>query len=271
MVVRLVFGIVYVVLGALGVALLLSPDAGSEADRYGTAFFGSLLAIVSAGGLALVVFIPLFALRRPGPVLGIAPSGVPAAFFRRSRFMLVTSVLVMIALAGWLGAAAVVLFGHGEYVWAALAAGCALVLLRPPAVLVTGRVGPGGLWLTRSGVEYRKEAVHWTLAWSDLQRVERNGEGRALVAALPHAARSGVAAVEPLVLVLDVHARPQVRRTTRRVWSRECSVPPGMLCVDCFDLAGGREQIAGAIERYRTHPALREHLGTAAAVSQLAG
>ena len=260
MVVRLVFGVVYVVLGVLGVALMLSPDAGSDVDRYGALFFGSMLAIVSTAGLALVLFIPLFALLRPGPVPGTAPSGAPALFFRRSRFMVVASVLMMLALVGWLGAAAFVLAGHGERGWAALAATCALVLLWPLAAVVTRRIEPGGLWLTRAGVEYRKEAVGWTLAWTDLRGVECDGESRPRASALPQPVRFGVAAVEPLMLVLDVDARPQMRRTTGRAWNRECPAPPGMLCVDCFDLAGGRGQIAEAIERYRTRPALREHL-----------
>jgi hypothetical protein len=70
-------------------------------------------------------------------------------------------------------------------------------------------------------------------------------------------------AVEPLALVLRHGARHEVRRTVRRMmWNRECRVVPGVVSVDCFDVAGGRSPIAEMIEQYLHHPWSRKHLGT---------
>jgi hypothetical protein len=98
--VRLAFATGYVLLCALGAGLLMYPAQRSEADRYVSLFFGVLLALIGVGGLVLVLFIPLFDRCRPGPVLATAPSGNPARFFRRSPFMVVTSVVFCLAFAG---------------------------------------------------------------------------------------------------------------------------------------------------------------------------
>jgi hypothetical protein len=79
---------------------------------------------------------------------------------------------------------------------------------------------------------------------------------------LPYAVGLGVAAVEPLVLNLDVGVCLAPRRTAWWVWSSECRIPRGMVCIDCFDLAGGRSVIADMIERSLAYPRSREQLGT---------
>ena len=115
-------------------------------------------------------------------------------------------MVFLVFLVGWSGALAIVLYGHGHGVWASLVVPLALVFLWPVAVLPAGRIKPGGLWLTPDGLEYRKEAVSWTLAWSDLDRLDRTGSA-VQKGVLPHASGLGVAAVEPLVLALRPGAR----------------------------------------------------------------
>ena len=135
--------------------------------------------------------------------------------------MTVVSVVFLVFLVGWSGALAIVLYGHGHGVWASLVVALALVFLWPVAVLPAGRIKPGGLWLTPDGLEYRKEAVSWTLAWSDLEGIDRTGSA-VQKGVLPHASGLGVAAVEPLVLALRPGARLEVLRSVWWVWSREC-------------------------------------------------
>ena len=137
----------------------------------------------------MVLFVPLFDRCRPGPVLSTAPTGAPAMFFRRSPFMTVVSVVFCLAFAVWAGALAVVLYGHGHGVWASVPAPLAGVLLWPVAVLLTGRIKPGGLWLTPVGLEYRKEAVSWTLPWPDVDRIDPAEPG-VQTGALPYASGS---------------------------------------------------------------------------------
>ena len=258
---RLAFATGYVLLCALGAGLLMYPAQRSEADRYVSLFFGVLLALIGVGGLVLVLFIPLFDRCRPGPVLATAPSGNPAMFFRRSPFMVVTSVVFCLAFAVWAGTLAVVLHGHGYVVWASVHAVLAGVLLWPVAVVLTGKIKSGGLSLPPVGLEYRKEAVSWTLAWSDVDRIDR-AESGVQAGALPYASGTGVATVQPVVLALRPEARAEVRRTVWWIWSRECRVPPGRVCIDCVDLAGGPRLITGAIERHLSAPSFREQLGT---------
>jgi hypothetical protein len=259
---RLVFGIGYVLMGAFGVIALGSvPQAETDADRYLAFFAGAGFAMIGLGGLVLILFIPLFDRLRPGPVLSTAPSGSAATFFRRSPFITVATVVFCLAFALWAGALAVVLYGYGHGVWASLLAVLALVLIWPVAVVPTGKIKAGGLWLTPVGLEYRRDAVSWTVPWADLDRVDR-AESTVQRGVLPYASGRGVVAVQPLVLVLRLDASPEVRRSVRWIWSRECRVRPGRVCVDCFDLAGGSALIAETIERYRAYPRSREQLGT---------
>ena len=176
-----------------------------------------------------------------------------------------TSVVFCLALAVWAGTLAVVLHEHGYVVGASVPAVLAGVLLWPVAVVLTGKIKPGGLWLTPVGLEYRKEAVSWTLAWSDVDRIDR-AESGVPAGALPYASGTGVAAVQPVVLALRPGVLPVVRAEVRCtawwIWSRECRVPPGRMCIDCVDLAGGPRLITGAIERHLSDPRFREQLGT---------
>lgn len=256
-----VFGAGYVLLGALGLGMLLHPSLRSETDWYVGVFLGALLALVGVTGVVLLAFVALHDRLRLGPALGTAPSGAPATFFRRSPFMVVAGVLVPLALALWLGALAVVLYRHGHGGWASLVALCTLCVLWPVVVAGTGKVEVGGLWLTRTGLEYRREAVGWALPWSELHHVEPQPHDRTVVGALPHTGGRTVP-VQPVVLALEPEARLDVRRTVRWAWDRECRVPDGRVCIDCVDLAGGPALITEAIAHYLAHPRLREQLGT---------
>jgi hypothetical protein len=262
---RLGWGVGYAIMGGFGVLSLVVLPGVDPADRLDTAFVGSLLALIGLGGLLVVGFVPWYDRYRPGPVLATAPSGAPATFFRRSRFLPVVSVLMTTGLTCWSGVLSGVLLRHGHPVWASSLAAFALLLCWPLVVALSGGVRVGGLWLTPAGLEYRKEAVAWTLGWPDLARVDPEAAG-VTTGVLPSPSGGGVRAVQPVVLVLRVGARPVVRRTARWVWNRECDGPIGTVCVDCVDLAGGSELIAGMIERCVAYPALRAQLGTAASL-----
>lgn len=260
---RWVFGVTYLLMAAFGVAGLGTVrDAASTEDRLVALFAGSLFALIGALGLLLLLFVPVHARLRPAAGRAVAPSGAPALYFRRSPFLLVVSLVFCLGLGAWLAAAAVVLVGYGQVGWAVPPGVCAPVLLWPVVVATTGRVVPGGLWLTPSGLEYRKEAVSWTVAWSALRGVEHPADALTDVDVLPRANRRGVAAVAPVVLSLREGCGPEVRWVTRWAWHRECRAPRGMLCVDCVDLAGGPTVIAETIGRCLAYPGFRTHLGT---------
>jgi hypothetical protein len=265
---QLLFGVGYVVIGAIGVALLQFRPSGPEAGtgRWFVLFPGMLLVLVAAGGLVLVAFVVLFARFRPGPVVGTAPSGAPATFFRRSAFLPVMSVVMTVALASLLGAVAVVAHAHAHDVAAVLLVFGAVALLAFVVVpVVAGRIAIGGLWLTPAGVEYRRDAAGWALSWSELQHVEHRPQQWTVVGALPSTG-GRVVPVEPVVLRLALGVRVPVHRTVRGMWNRECRMPQDMVCIDCFDLAGGAPMIAEAIDHYLLFPELRDHLGTAASM-----
>ena len=204
-------------------------DFGSEASRYTAIFIASVLAMVSFSGLATIVFMSLFARFRAGPALEAAPSGAPATFFPRSPFMTVMSVVFLVFLVGWSGALAIVLYGHGHGGWASLVVALALVFLWPVAVLLTGQIKSGGLWLTPDGLEYRKEAVSWTLAWSDLDGVDRT-RSAVQKGVLPHASGLGVVAVvgpadalaaAEMATRADLRGRaPSTRSSSANPWAR---------------------------------------------------
>jgi len=256
---RLLFGIGYILLGLIAAALLGSASA--EPGRYILTFSGALLGLVGVVGIVVILFIPLFDRFRPEPVIGTAPSGASATCFRRSPFMVATGVAMVLGFGCWLAALAVVLHGTGHDVWAslvALGAAGSLWLLVPVA---TGKVKPGGLWITPSGLEYRREAVSWNLRWSELDGLEYPPEKWTVIGILPSTGGRPVP-VDPVVLRLDLGARLDVQRRLGRLWNRECVMPHGLVCVDCFDVAGGPLLIAETIERYLAYPGQREQLGT---------
>jgi hypothetical protein len=261
---RVLFGLGYAVMGTFCAAGLLSQPGP---DRHGTIAIASFITAISFGGLVLILFILVFPRFRPGAALGTAPSGLPAVVFRRLPVMMLVSTSFCAFLVGWSGWLASVLHENGHEVWASLSVAFALLMLWPLAVLVSGRIEPGGLWLTPIGLEYRNEAVSWTVPWSDLRRVDRTDV--VPVGVLPDTVGRGRAAIEPLGLELESTARLEVRRTTRWIWNREHPVSEWEVCIDCFDLAGGRQVIADLIERHLRWPRSREHLGTRWSLSRL--
>jgi hypothetical protein len=232
----LLFGAGYVLMGLLGVAGLVYGD-----DTF-SAFWATLLLLIAVAGAAKWGFRHRFDRQRPDPVLGTAPSGAPATFFRRSPFTVVLSVLVTGALALWCAAAAVALFRAGHDGWALLLAGLAALLLWPVVVAAMGRVAAGGLWLTEAGVEHRNGAVRWAVPWSDLQ---------------------AVVAAEPIRLQLRPGAAPRIERTVPWIWSYELRKPADQLGIVASDLAGGPALIVAMLAHYLGEPRIRERLGTA--------
>jgi hypothetical protein len=151
---RVLFGLGYAVMGTFCAAGLLSQPGP---DRHGTIAIASFITAISFEGLVLILFILVFPRFRPGAALGTAPSGLPAVVFRRLPVMMLVSTLFCAFLVGWSGWLASVLHENGHEVWASLSVAFALLMLWPLAVLVSGRIEPGGLWLTPIGLEYRNE------------------------------------------------------------------------------------------------------------------
>jgi hypothetical protein len=233
---RLLLAGTYIGLGMIGVLLL------SLLDRPDATLYGSLLVLIAVGGLAMVGHPVWFDRHRPGPELATAPSGAPALYFRRSPFIVTLSVLFCVAFAGWLGAAAVLLYRGGHVGWGSSLVALALLVLWPVGVAALGRIGPGGLWLTPSGVQHRNEALSWAVPWSDV---------------------IDVVAGEPVLLRLRVGARPATRRTVRWVWNRVPRTPEGSVGIPTAYLAGGAELVVAVLADQLTHPRQRELLGTA--------
>ena len=256
---RIGWGVGYALMAAFGVVGTYVA-AGTVA-----ALPAALLALIGAGGLAMVSFIRWFDRHRPAPVLAVAPSGAQGTFFRRSRFMIGFSVLCTLGLAGWTGALAAALFRLGHDVTAIAVTTLTVLLLWPPAMAALGKVKPGGLWLTPFGLEHRQESTSWAVSWADLAAVERHPTQRVV----PPAAGLGAAAIQPVRLDLQAGGYPAVKRTTRWVWDREIREGRGALVVDAYDLAGGPAMIATAIEHYLAYPRLRGHLGTVRSLPRL--
>ncbi|HVH22236.1 MAG TPA: hypothetical protein VNA11_07250 [Pseudonocardia sp.] len=256
---RIGWGVGYALMAAFGVVGTYVA-AGTVA-----ALPAALLALIGAGGLAMVSFIRWFDRHRPAPVLAVAPSGAQGTFFSRSRFMIGFSVLCTLGLAGWTGALALVLYRLGHDVTAMLVTALTVLLLWPAAVAALGKVKPGGLWLTPFGLEHRQESTSWAVSWADLAAVERHPTQRMV----PPPSSLG-AAIQPVRLDLQAGGFPAIQRTTRWTWDREVREPgQEALVVDAYDLAGGPAMIAIAIEHYLAYPRLRGHLGTARSLPRL--
>ena len=243
----------YGALGALGVFGVL---AGGGAPAV---LIGGLLALIGTGGLGVVAFALWRGRYRLEPGVGIAPSGAPATFFRRSRFMIVWRLLFGYALAALALVGTGMLYRWGYFGWALLVGLIGLLVLYPVVVMVTGPIRPGGLWLTPSGVEYREPAVSWAVSWSELVAVR---PGTAPTCSADRPAKSAwlycyTQADNAVVLVLNTGVRPVVSRRMR--WGGE--IPgDGALYIDSYQLAGDAPMITKMIGRCLAHPTLREEL-----------
>lgn len=238
----------WVLVGGYASLVLLGVAAAGWWRSPAGAPAGVLLLGIGVAGLYLALVLPRAGRRRPPVDVGVAPSGLPATFLPRRADVVVASVVVTLALAGWSGWVAWLLAAHGRPGWAVAAAASAVVLLVPCAAAATGRVSPGGLWLTAAGVEHRRETTTWAVRWSDVQRVHPEPAG--------YAAESGLVPVEPVVLRLRPGVRPEVRRTARWAWkNRSAAAPPGAVRIDTFGLAGDQWTVIGlVVERLATRP-----------------
>lgn len=232
---RRLLAVAYALLGALGAAAVW------QQGHPAMIFFGALLLIVAIGGAAWLLLGAWFDRHRPEPVLAAAPSGAAATYFPRSRFMIVMGVSLSLALGGWLVAVAAAAYLAGHSGWALSALALALVSLSPVAVAAAGRIRAGGLWLTRTGIEYRNEATSWSVPWSGVLHV---------------------VAEEPVRLRLERGTEPDLRRSVRWVWNREPAVPDGSVGIDTSFLAGGTPRVLAVLAHYLDDPRLRAQLGT---------
>ena len=117
----------------------------------------------------------------------------------------------------------------------------ALVSLSPVAVAAAGRIRAGGLWLTRTGIEYRNEATSWSVPWSGVLHV---------------------VAEEPVRLRLERGTEPDLRRSVRWVWNREPAVARRFRR-HRHQLPGRRHpRVLAVLAHYLDDPRLRAQLGT---------
>jgi hypothetical protein len=235
------YGLGYLLLALLGAGLV-----ASAADRTLGLLLGLLLLLIAASGGALVGFDWWYAGHRPGATTGTAPSGVPATAILRSPVPTAMSVAVPVALAVWALVGSLVADHLATRVVLLLVA-CGIAT--PLVAVVRGRVAPGGVYLTRQGIEQRKEAVSWSLPWDRV---------------------AGVVPGEPLALVLAGPAPDPVIRT-RRLWRREPTGPAGVVAVDSRYLAEAPEVVAELVARCLVHPPLRERLGTPELLAEIRG
>ena len=234
------YGLGYLLLAALGAGLV-----GYTGDRLLGLLFGLLLLIVAAAGLVLVGFDTWYVRHRPGVTVATAPSGVPATAFPRSPVPTAMSVVVPVLLALWALAGSLLADDvAARVVLLLLAAG----LATPLVAVVRGRVVPGGLYLTPTGVEQRKEAVSWSIPWDDLD---------------------GVVPGEPLALSLRAPA-PERTVRTRLLWQREPRGLPGVVAVDSRYLAADPVVVAAVVGRCLADPAARARMGTPDVVDEIA-
>lgn len=234
------YGLIYLALAALGALLLAYADGEALA-----VLSGLLLLLLAGAGGVLVAFDWWSPAHRAGVALATAPSGQPATAFVRSPVPTVMSTLLPSLLAAW-AALGVVLAGSpaARVVLAAVA----LLLLWPVVPVVRGRIAPGGLYLTPTGIEQRKEAVTWSVSWAQV---------------------SGAVPGEPLAVTLNGPA-PAPAATTRVLWRREPDSPPGVLAVDSRYLAADPTVIAAVVTRCVAQPDLRARLGTPESVREVA-
>lgn len=232
---RRLLALAYALMGVLGAALLWQWGHPS------VVFFGVLLLIVAISGAVWLLCGAWFERNRPDPVLATAPSGAAATFFPRSRFVIVMGVLLSSALAGWLLAVAAAAYLGGHPGWALFALALALLSFSPVAVAAAGKIRAGGLWLTRSGIEYRNEATSWSVPWSGVRHV---------------------VAEEPVRLRLERGSAPVVQRSVPWIWNREPAAPEGSVGIDTSFLAGGAPRVLAVLAYYLDDPRLREQLGT---------
>lgn len=248
---------IMLIFGGTGLALSVAYPGPSDP--------GSVLAAVfffgcGACGLTRQVYLRRVDTRRREPVLGPAPSGAPATCFLRSPLVAAVTGVITLFVAGWLGAVAVVVYGHGYYYEALLLTGALLFLVWRLALLATRRTVLGGLWLTRSGVEYRRNATGWRVSWEQLERVLS-------VAEAEHAPPRPVRRPgEPVFLVLPADERAEGVRQGR--WGRDhrYRFPDNVLVVDTAGLSGDRALIVETLERHLSFPPMRATLGTAASL-----
>jgi hypothetical protein len=236
---NLAYTLGYVLLALLGAALV-----GYAGDRTLGLVGGALLLLVAAGGFALVGFDGWYVRHRPGLETAEAPSGVPATAFLRSPVPFVLSVVVPVLLALWALAGSLV---ADQVATRVVLLVVAIGFATPLVAVVRGQVAPGGLYLTPSGIEQRKEAVSWSVPWEHV---------------------SGVVPGEPLALTLSGPA-PQPVVRTRWLWRREPSAPAGVLAVDSRYLAERPVVVAELVARCVADPGVRARMGTPEVVAEI--
>ena len=234
-------GVGYLALAALGVALL-----ATAADRLLGLLSGILLLLVAVAGFVLVGFDAWYPRHRAGVVVAAAPSGAVATAFPRSKVPMAMSTVLPAALAAWGVLGCILAAAADEPVAAVVLALVAVGVATPLVAVVRGQVAPGGLYLTPAGIEHRKEAVTWSLRWEDV---------------------TGVVPGAPLAVLRTT--APQLRTTTRVLWQREPSGPPGVQAVDSRYLAEDDVVVAAVIARCIAHPEQRARMGTEAAVAEI--
>jgi hypothetical protein len=264
-VLRGIFGVVYGLMAVVGLWGVLGGGPTVAGDPVLLLSAVGILGL-GAGGLGLLLVEPWVDRHPRSPVLGAAPSGAPALCFLRSPVRHLVSALVLLWFALWSAALAVIVLGRGQPGWAALWGLGAVGLLWMLATLVTGRRRPGGVWLTRAGVEYRKDAVGWAVPWTQVETVLSDRAEWKKPPLTPVLVR-----VQGIVLVVRGGATVPVQRSMR--WSRDeqHGLPERYLAVSCFGLAGGQQVVVETIERYLAHPAARDQLGTEWSLPRRAG
>lgn len=224
-------------IAALGLALVVEGLGAS--DPYLTAF-GAFMAAIGLLGVVSVAADVRTGRRRPGLVLGATADGEPATIAPRSRTgsLLPALGVAAVALPLLVAGGAALLDAAWVLGVLLLVAGGYLALRLLP--FVRGRVDPGGVWLSATGVTHVRDGSSWRVRWEDVQEV-RAGSTVGLVLA------GGAAVV----------------RDQSGPWGRRSLGPASdrLLTVDDRQLGVEGEVLAFLLAAYLLDPDLRHQLG----------
>ena len=246
---RPVLGLVLGLLGSLvlvvvGVAGVL---AAAGDDSLGGMVVLGLVAAVGVLTAASLLAEHAWRSRRPYARVATAPSGVPAtelpfasvSVWARAALL---ALLLVAAVAG-----ALVALDAGSTGWVVLSVVVAALALAQLVPVLIGRVRPGGVFVTREGVELRRLGTGWRVRWDDLEGVVPRESAVPLV-------------VKPGGTVERVGSRAYGWRGDVR------TADPRLLGIDPRYLSVDGARLGAFLVLYLGHPQMRGDLGTQASL-----
>lgn len=215
-----------------------------DAQGGAAVIFGFIGAIGIIGLPALVLEV-LWRRSRPWVSVGQGSDGQPATTALFAPWTVVIGVAAIAAFVAAAIAIAVLAVRDANWLFGPLFAALGLWLGSYLIPVVSGRVTPGGVYLTPSGIEHRRYGTWWRVAWEDI---------------------IGAAPNEPVGILMTDGARPARGRTTPWGWRGDvkfpAGVPAGLLGIQTRYLSVDHTLLARIITNCIEQPELRQELGT---------